>query len=77
MRGLLLVLELVLPLQGLDKGLLGKILGIGGVAYNPINLLKNTAKMVGNKPVLPFQQVQARFHSVVHFDINGGFHVLN
>ena len=43
----LLVLELVLPLQRLDKCLLCKVLGIGRVSHDTINLLKDAAEVVG------------------------------
>ena len=36
--GFLLVLQLILPLERLDKGLLGQILGIGDVPNDPVNL---------------------------------------
>jgi hypothetical protein len=43
MRRLLAIFKLLLPLQGLDEGLLGKVLGVGHVAHNAINLHKNPA----------------------------------
>ena len=36
-RRLVQFLELILPLEGLDKGLLGEILGIVDVADDPVN----------------------------------------
>src|SRR5580700_8616701 len=43
MRRFMLVLKLLLPLQRLDKGLLGQVLGIGHVANDAVNLHENSA----------------------------------
>ena len=51
MRGFLLILQLLLPLQGFDERFLSQILRIGHVANHPINLQENAAKIVFDKPV--------------------------
>lgn len=42
MRRLFDVLQLILPLEGLDKGLLGQILGIGDVPNDPVDEQKDS-----------------------------------
>ena len=56
-RGLALVLELFLVLEGFDEGLLRQVLGIRDVADDAIDLHKDPAQVVGNKPVLPIRQL--------------------
>ena len=49
MRGFLFVFQLILPLQGLDEGFLGQILGVMNAADHAINLQENAAQMFGDK----------------------------
>ena len=59
-RCLLLVLELLLPLQCFDEGFLCEILSVRHIPDNPVNLNENTPQIVGNKPVLPLQSLERR-----------------
>jgi hypothetical protein len=52
-RRFLLVLELLLPLQSFDERLLCQILRIGHIPHNAVDLDKNPAEMIGDKPILP------------------------
>jgi len=55
--GFLLILELLLALEGLDEGLLGKVLSIRDIPYNSVYLDKDPPHVVGDKAVLLFQQL--------------------
>ena len=74
MSGLLLILELFLPLEGLDKGLLGQVLGIGAVADNAVNLHKDPPQVLVNKAVLPLEQLQSRVDDFAHLAVNDSRH---
>ena len=53
MSRFLLVLELILPLQGFNERLLCEILGVRYISNDAIDLEKDAAQIVGDKPVLP------------------------
>ena len=74
MGRLLLVLQLFLVLEGLDEGLLGEVLGIGDISHNPVDLDENPAQVLGNKPILPFRQLQARLDHFAHLAVNYSSH---
>jgi hypothetical protein len=50
-RCFLFVLELILPLQGFDKGFLSQILRVVYAAYHAVDLQENAAQMFGDEPV--------------------------
>src|SRR5258705_9519730 len=54
-RRLQFVFELILPLKSLNEGLLRKILRVGYIADDTVDLDEDTAKKVGNKPILPLK----------------------
>ncbi len=59
-RRLLFVLELLLPLQRLDEGFLGEILGVGHVAHDAVNLHEDAPQIVGDKTVLSLHGLEWR-----------------
>ncbi len=78
MGGLLFVFELFLMLERLDEGLLGEILSVGDISHNPVDLDENPAQVLGNEPILPFRQLQARLGNFTHLAVNYSSHsVLN
>ena len=58
MSGLLLIFELLLVLQGFDKGFLGKVLSIGNVLNQVIDLHEDSPEVLGNKAVLSLLELQ-------------------
>src|SRR5579863_4329904 len=65
-RRLLLVFQLLLPLQRFDEGLLRQILCVGNVAYDAVDLDKDPPQIVGDKPVLPLDGLKRRRHDFAH-----------
>jgi len=65
---------LILALEGLDEGLLGEILGIRDVPDDAVNLDEDTPQVLGNKSVLPVQELQARLDNFAHQTVNDRFH---
>src|SRR6266849_4672811 len=65
-RRLLLVLELILPLQSLDKGFLRQVLGIGDVAHDPVDLEEDAPQVVGDKAVLSLSGLERRGYQFAH-----------
>ena len=51
-RGLVQILQLILPLQRLDERFLGQILGVGDVAHDAVDQQEHAAHVLGHKPAL-------------------------
>ena len=64
----LFVFQLFLMLQGLNEGLLGKVLGVGDVLHEAVDLHEDPTEVLGNKAVLPFLELQAGLDDVAHAD---------
>src|SRR5215469_13593443 len=71
---LLLVLELVLPLQGLNKGFLRQVLGIRHIPDDAVNLNENAPQVFRNEAVLAFKKLQTGLDDFAHLAVNSGFH---
>ena len=71
---LMLIFELLLMLQRLDESLLRQVLRIWDIAYNSVDLNEDPPHVLGNKAILPFQQLQAGLDDFAHFAANDGFH---
>jgi hypothetical protein len=78
--GLEFVLELLLPLQRLDKSFLGEILGVVDVADHVVNLAKNAAQIIRYEALLKlgrsraFLQQRSALPVVFRWDRVGLFH---
>ncbi len=56
MRGFFEIFELVLPLEGLDEGFLGQVLGVLDVAHDPINEEKHAAHVFRHEAALQIRR---------------------
>jgi hypothetical protein len=61
-------------LEGLNEGLLGEVLGVGDVLHEVINLDEDPPEVLGNKAVLPLQELQAGLDDVAHLANYYSFH---
>src|SRR5690349_4372774 len=64
--GFLLVLELFLVLEGFNEGLLSQILGIRDISDDTVDLYENPPQVIGNKAILPLDQLQAGLGDFAH-----------
>jgi hypothetical protein len=62
----LFILELFLVLEGFDEGLLGQVLGIRDIPDDTEDLYKNPPQIIGNKAILPLDQLQAGLGDFAH-----------
>jgi hypothetical protein len=60
-RGLQLVFELLLPLQGFDESFLRQVLRVVDVAHHVVNLPENPSHIVRDETVLEFRRPCACF----------------
>ena len=72
--GFLLVFELFLVLQSLDEGFLGKVLSVGDVLHQMIDLHEDPPEVLGNKAVLPLLELQTGLDDVAHAAQYSRFH---
>ena len=59
-RGLVQILQLILPLQRFDERFLGEILRVGDVAHDAIDQQEHAAHVLGHKPALLLRGERSR-----------------